>query len=312
MNGLTNLKTKVTESTTVGRVENFLNENGPTVSMIGALIALGVTIYEAFRASEKVAKVKRDYEEQVAKVEAEPLPAPPEGTAFCEGSEEAAALDAEIEKTLADKADRIKELKTYRNMLYILAYKWVLAGGTIASLLVFLCNYLRGRQLASAVAMLALSKDKIKNMTKSAREVLPEEKVTELENKTLEKLVDKNFYDDKYGPQIIRPDTSTVGVGDIYVCGYSGTQFQFKGTEKELLEVLDRATDYCYRCHGLPVSKFYSMLGIPTPPWAWGTWGPNLPFKAHLEKQEIRGAIFKVIVYDYDPGTLAEAGCPSK
>lgn len=308
---LANLKTKVTESTVVGKAENFLDQNGPTVSMIAAFFALGVTIYQAFKASDKVAKIKSDYEEKVQEIENEPLPALPDGLAVCEGSPEAEALDAEIEKAMVSKQERIKEQKTYRNMLLILAYKWVIAGGTLATFFMFLCNYLHGRQLMTAMGALALSKDKIKNLTQSAKEVLPEEKVKELEDKSLEKLVSKNFYDEKYGPQVIRPNTTEVGIGDIYVCGYSGTQFQFRGTEKELLEVFDRATDYCYRCHGLPVSKFYSMLGIPTPPWAWGSWGPNLPFKAHIEKRELCGAVFKVIVYDYDPGTLAEAGCPN-
>ena len=312
MNGLTNLKTKVTESTVVGRAENFLEANGPTVSMFAALITLGITLYQAFKASDKVSKIKSDYEEQVAKIEAEPLPALPEGLAVCEGSEEAQMLDEEIEKVKADKQVRIKELKTYRNVLYLLAYKWVIAGGTLATFFMFLCNYLHGRQLMTAMGALALSKDKIKNLTQSTKEVLPEEKVKEVEDKALEKLVGKNFYDEKDGPIIIRPDTTTVGIGDIYVDSYSGTQFQFRGTETQLLEVFDRATDYCYRCHGLPVSKFYSMLGIPTPPWAWGCWGPNLPFKAHIEKREICGATFKVIVYDYNPGNLREAGCPSK
>lgn len=309
---LANLKTKVTESTVVGKAENFLEVNGPTVSMFAALVTLGITLYQAFKASDKVAQIKSDYEEKVQEIENEPLPALPDGVAVCEGSKDAEILEAEIEKAMVSKQERIKEQKTYRNMLLILAYKWVIAGGTLATFFMFLCNYLHGRQLMTAMGALALSKDKIKNLTQSAKEVLPEEKVKELEDKSLEKLVSKNFYDEKNGPIIVRPDTSTVGVGDIYVCGYSGTQFQFRGTEKELLEIFDRATDYCYRCHGLPVSKFYSMLGIPTPPWAWGTWGPNLPFKAHIEKREICGAVFKVIVYDYDPGTLAEAGCPSK
>ena len=309
---LTSIKTKVTESTSVGKIENFLDENGPTLSLFGSFIMLGITIYSAFKASEKVTEIKKDYEEKVKQIKEEPIPEIPEGTALEAGSEAAKDFDARRDAAIKDKEKRIKELKTYRNVLYILAYKWVMAGGSLTALLMFLCNYLKGSKLAAATAMIALQEDKIRKGMQSAKELLPDNKVTELENKTLEKLVSKNFMDEKDGPIAIRPDTRTPGIGDIYVDSYSGTQFQFRGTEKELLEVFDRATDYCYRCHGLPVSKFYSMLGIPTPPWAWGNWGPNRPFKAHLEERKICGATFKTIVYDYTPGSLAEAGCPNR
>jgi len=309
---LANIKTKVSESTAVGKVENFLNENGPTVSMIGALIALGITIYEAFKASEKVSEIKQNYEEQVKQIEAKAV-SDPEKSKSDDDSSEGGVAEIADPKFIEDQIKQeLKELKTYRNVLYILAYKWVLAGGTIAALLMFLCNYLNGAKIATVTAALALSEDKLKKTMKSAKEILPDDKVTELENKTLEKLVGRNFMDEKDGPVVIRPDTRTVGIGDIYVDSYSGTQFQFRGTEKELLEVFDRATDYCYRCHGLSVSKFYSMLGIPTPPWAWGHWGPNRPFKAHLEERKICGATFKTIIYDYTPGKLEEAGCPNR
>lgn len=309
---LTSIKTKVSESTAVGKVENFLNENGPTVSMIGALIALGITIYEAFKASDKVSEIKQNYEEQVKQIEAKAVSEPTESNSendIPEGGTAEIADPGVIEDQIKQE---LKELKTYRNVLYILAYKWVIAGGTIAALLMFLCNYLNGAKIATVGAALALSEDKLKKTMKSAKEILPDDKVTELENKTLEKLVGKNFMDEKYGPVVIRPDRTTVGIGDIYVDSYSGIQFQFRGTEKELLEVFDRATDYCYRCHGLPVAKFYSMLGIPTPPCAWGNWGPNRPFKAHLEERKICGATFKTIIYDYTPGSLADAGCPNR
>jgi len=309
---LTSIKTKVTESTAVGKVENFLNENGPTVSMIGALIALGITIYEAFKASDKVSEIKQNYEEQVKQIEAKAVSEPTESNSENDVPEGGTAEIADP-KVIEDQIKQeLKELKTYRNVLYILAYKWVIAGGTIAALLMFLCNYLNGAKIATVGAALALSEDKLKKTMKSAKEILPDDKVTELENKTLEKLVGRNFTDENGEPVIIRPDTRTPGDKDIYVDSKFGTQFQFKGTEKELQEIFDRATDYCYRCHGLPVGKFYTMLGIPTPPWAWGTWGPNRPFKAHIEKRELCGAIFKTIVYDYDPGTLAEAGCPNR
>ena len=309
---LTSIKTKVTESTAVGKVENFLNENGPTVSMIGALIALGITIYEAFKASDKVSEIKQNYEEQVKQIEAKAV-SEPENSKSDDNSSEGGVAEIADPTFIEDQIKQeLKELKTYRNVLYILAYKYVIAGGTIAALLMFLCNYLNGAKIATVGAALALSEDKLKKTMKSAKEILPDDKVTELENKTLEKLVGKNFMDEKYGPVVIRPDKTTVGIGDIYVDSYSGIQFQFRGTEKELLEVFDRATDYCYRCHGLPVAKFYSMLGIPTPPCAWGNWGPNRPFKAHLEERKICGATFKTIIYDYTPGSLADAGCPDR
>lgn len=309
---LTSIKTKVSESTAVGKIENFLNENGPTVSMIGALIALGITIYEAFKASDKVSEIKQNYEEQVKQIEAKAVSEPEKSKSDDNSSKEGIAEIADPTVIEDQIKQELKELKTYRNVLYILAYKWVIAGGSIAALLMFLCNYLNGAKIATVGAALALSEDKLKKTMKSAKEILPDDKVTELENKTLEKLVGKNFMDEKYGPVVIRPDRTTVGIGDIYVDSYSGIQFQFRGTEKELLEVFDRATDYCYRCHGLPVAKFYSMLGIPTPPCAWGNWGPNRPFKAHLEERKICGATFKTIIYDYTPGSLADAGCPNR
>lgn len=309
---LTSIKTKVSESTAVGKVENFLNENGPTVSMIGALIALGITIYEAFKASDKVSEIKENYEEQVKQIEAKAVSEPAESNSEDDVHECGTAEIADPTVIENQIKQELKELKTYRNVLYILAYKWVIAGGTIAALLMFLCNYLNGAKIATVGAALALSEDKLKKTMKSAKEILPDDKVTELENKTLEKLVGRNFMDEKDGPIVIRPDTRTVGIGDIYVDSYSGIQFQFRGTEKELLEVFDRATDYCYRCHGLSVAKFYSMLGIPTPTWAWGHWGPNRPFKAHIEERKICGATFKTIIYDYTPGKLEEAGCPNR
>lgn len=279
-----NLKTKLSDSKTVGMVENFLNENGPTISMLGAVIGLGLALYKAFKASKDVAKVQEEYEQQVEAVKKKEL----------------------LEE---DRKREVKELKTNRNIKYLLAYKWALMSGGASVALMFLCNYLNGAKIATLTAAVAFNEDKIRKLVKNGKEIVGEEKFGEIENKTLEELVQKNFMDDD-GPIVIRPDTRTPGIGDIYVDSWSGVQFQFRGTEAQLIQVLQRAEDYCYRCHGLNVSKYYSMLGIPNPPWAWGMWGPNLPFKAHIGKRELRGATFKTIEYEYDPGTEKDAGVP--
>lgn len=277
-----NLKNKIDDNKVVGVVEHFLNENGPTLSMIGSFVALGFALYEAFKASSKVAKIEEDFTQKSEEIEAKELPE-------------------------ADKKAQIKELRSDRNVKYLLAYKWVLAGGGASVAMIILCNYLNGAKIATLTTALAFNKDRIQKLIKNGKEQIGEEPFKEVENKTLEDLVKKNFMDED-GPIAIRPDTITPGMGDLYVDTYSGVQFQFRGTEAQLYDVFKRAADRSYGPAGLPTSKFYSMLGIPTPAWAWGVWGPNLPFKAHVGERKLLGAIFKTIEYDYMPGTEKDAG----
>lgn len=277
-----NLKNKLTDSAFFSGAETFLNENGPTISMFAAFVTLGVSLYEAFKASKKVVQVEEDFNHDRAEIERKDIP------------------DEE-------KTSEIKELKATRNIKYLLAYKWALASGGASVALMFLCNYLNGAKVATLTTALAFNQNKIKKLVKNGKEVLGEEKFKEIDNKTLEELMQKNFMDED-GPVVIRPDTRTPGMGDIYVDTYSGVEFQFRGTEDELLQVFKRATDKSYGKVGLPTSKFYSMLGIPTPPWAWGVWGPNLPCIPRIGKRDLLGGTFKTIEFEYMPGTEHDAG----
>lgn len=277
-----NLKNKLTDSSFFSGAENFLNENGPTLSMFGAFVALGLSLYEAFKASKKVVNVEDQFEHDKREVEKKDIP--------------------EEEKTA-----EIKELKASRNIKYVLAYKWAFASGGASVAMMFLCNYLNGAKIATLTTALAFNQNKIKKLIRNSKEVIGEEKFKEIDDKTLEDLVKKNFVDED-GPIVIRPDTSTPGMGDLYIDTYSGVQFQFRGTEEQLRQVFKRATDKSYGKAGLPTSRFYSMLGIPTPAWAWGVWGPNLPCMPHIGKRDILGATFKTIEFDYMPGTENDAG----
>ena len=276
-----NMKTKLSDAAVVGKIENYLNQNGPTLALFGGLIGLGCTLYAAFKASKSVVKVNEDYAKKEAEIASESI------------SDD-------------EKASKTKDLKLERNIKYVLAYKWAILAGFGSAGFMILCNYLNGAKIAGLTAALALSEDKLKKLVKNGKEMIGEEKFKDIENKTLEDLVRKNFMDDD-GPIIIRPSEGK-GDGDIYVDTLSGAQFQFHGTEDELKDVLNDCGDICFRHDGIPVSKYYNKLGIPTPPWVGGFWGPNAPFRATIGRRELFGATFKTIELAYMPTDPKKAG----
>lgn len=278
------MKTRLGNSVTVSKVENYLNENMPTICGISALVAFAFAVYEAFTASEKVAAVKAEYDEKIENVESEDI------------SED-------------EKARKVKDLKQERNIKYVLAEKKAIAAAAGGTVLGGVSHYLTGSKIAFLSGALVAEKDKVKKLLNSTRQVVGDEKALEIENKVLEEKLDQNFIS-KDGPVCYSIDHDSDREGDLYFDTALGMVLKWNGTEEELIKTLDEAEDQCIRCHALPAKKYCKFLKIPCPPWIGGYWGPKRPFTARIGKRILRGATFKTIEHDFDPVGPKEAGCP--
>lgn len=263
----------------LGTIENFLKENASTVSMIGGIVCIIGAIYSAYKASEEVSEINEDYVEEKEKIDSE---------AISEG----------------EKATKTKEIKTNRNIKLILAYKYVLLCGGGAIGLTLLTQYLNGITITGLTALAISKENQIKALLKNGKELVGEEKMKEIEDKSLEDLISEKFFGDSTARRVSPRN------GHLVIDTDSATMFQIN--MNDLNDVLERAEEYCERNHGLSQHKFFEMLGfVETPTDArekW--WGPTKPFKAHISNRSYLGAQIPSIEYDYRSVSAYEAGVP--
>jgi hypothetical protein len=169
------MKFKLSDTTFAGKIDNIISENGATLAMIGAMLGLAATVFAAFKASKDVAKAQDEYETAVKEIEASNAP------------------DEE-------KKDDIKEQKSLRNFRYVMAYRYVGLSAGFCFCMMHLNNHILGGKIAGLVTALAIEKDRVKKFIKNGKEIVGEEPMKEIEDKTMSDLLDKNFNDDEYGP----------------------------------------------------------------------------------------------------------------
>ena len=260
-------------------IENFLKENASTFSMVGGIACIAGAIYAAFKASDEVSTTNKTYVENKKQIETEAI------------SED-------------EKAVKLKDLKTNRNVKLILAYKYVLLLGGSAIGLTLLTQYLNGITITGLTALAISKENEIKAMLKNGKEMIGEEKFKEIEDKSLEDIISEKFFGDSNARRVSPRD------GHLVIDTDSATIFQIN--EDDLIGVLQHAEDYCNRNHGLSQAKFFEMLGFVESPTnareKW--WGPNRPFKAHVSNRTYLGAQIPSIEYSFTAGTAWSAGIP--
>lgn len=281
------------DSKTVGFIENFCNENGPTLAMAGGIVLLAVSLWSAFKASKSVTEINEKYEERVQEIESMPVSEPVE------------------EKTMQVLK---KEAKTERNVKLILTYKFVILFGAGSAALMFLCNYLAGAKIAGLGIALAASEDKIKKLVNNTKEMIGEEKFKQIEDKTLEQMVMENFIGPNGEPfayELKNNDFETMK-GTLFVETIYGILIP-NHTLEEMTKVLKDCENYCERNHGITVTKVFERMGIVLPPEKNKsnlTWGPKCPFKASIGSRTVCGATFRSIEFENSPVLADMAGVP--
>ena len=273
-------KKKIVDGKAIGFIERFLNENAPTVAIVGAIGLLGASLFAAFKASGEVSEVNEKYEQKVEEIENKGL------------SED-------------EKAKIMREIKSERNIKYILAYKWAILFGGGSTALMILSNVLNGAKIAGLTTALALSQDKLKKLAENGKKLLGEKPWMDVENKTLEDLVMENFVTED-GRVALKPDKSG---GSIFVDTDTGALIQID--ENELIEVIQRAEEYCSRNHELYRDKWFEMLGVEPPTGSKvRCWGPKNPFKAHIGTRTFHNMTVGSIEYENSPQVPWAAGIP--
>lgn len=276
------IKDQLTDNKFTGFFTNFLNQNSPTLAMIGGIGLLGCALVAAFKASQDVTKIKEDFDRDVAKVTSQVQEMPVE-------------------------TKTIKELKTHRNISYVLAYRWVILFGIGSSILMFLCNYLNGAKIAGLTALAAWKQDEIKSFAKNAKEIIGEEKFKEIDNKTLEEMLLKSFQSQD-GPFAFQIDPKG---GDVFIDA-TVPPIMFQAHEEELTESLRHAKEDCARNHSLAYGTYLEKyLGLePNDSCPAIYWGPNSPFDAWISKRDLFGGTFRIIEHRSPPTDGYRAGIP--
>lgn len=274
------MKNKAIDFKFLGKIGNYLSQNAATVSMVGGIVGLVGALYAAFKASDEVSEIHKEYDDNVKVIKS-------------------SALSDD------EKAKEIKELKTMRNLRYICAEKYTIVLGVGSAAGTFLTNYFNGITIAGLTALVAAKQDEIRSFAENAKKVVGEEQFEKIKDMTLEDKVLRNFVDDD-GRKAVKTDPYS---GDLFIDTDTGVMFQID--KRDLLEVLERAEDYCKRNHVLYRDKFFEMLGIE-PPTNSKTqcWGPKNPFKAHIGNRTFHGMTIQSIEYEHIPQLPKWAGVP--
>ena len=272
------IKDKTIDMKFLGKIGNFVKENGSTLSMVGGLLTLVGALYCAFKASDEVSDIHEDYVKKVEEIE---------------------RSDAPVDQ----KAKEIKDAKSMRNIKYVCAEKYTILFGAGSAGLIFLTKYLDGIAISGLAAVAMAKQEELKSLAEKTKELVGEEKFKEIEEKTLEDKILRNFVKEDENVAL-KPYHRG---GKIFVDTNTGALFQMQ--EDDLKAVLDRAEDYCARNHYLYQDKFFSMLGIDPPKEPVPKvrrWGPENPFKAYIGTQTCYGATLKSIEYDYQPQPISK------
>ena len=274
-------KTKLMDNKTVGMVGRFLNENAPTLLIGGAIGALVGALFAAFKASGEVSSIKNAYDQKVKGIEA---------------------------KGLSDdeKAKEIKDLKSDRNVKYILAYKWVGLLGIASISLMIGANAMNGAKIATLTTLAVANQDKLKKLAENGKKIVGEEPWKDVENKTLDDIISENFFGED-GPKAKSIDPKNGELFILFNPDFSRATL-FQSMEEDVRCSIENADRY-YRNNGnlLGEDKFDEFLGFPSDPNAKSElyWTPEQPFKVHIGTRECLGGTFKCLEYDISPVKLS-------
>lgn len=265
----------------LGKAGTFVSQNAATLSMIGSIVLEAVALVSAFKASDKVTAIHEDYVKKVTEIESEGL-------------------------SEAEKAIELQQLKLMRNIQYVNAEKVPIMTGLASMFLSFNCNRIRGIEIAGLSAVIMTQKDKIQSLVDRTKEMIGEEKFLQIENKSLEDLVMKNFINEGGDPKDItykalRPTGDASGM-EVFLDTESGAMFLAK--RQDLLDSFKWAENEMVRSVFLTQDKYCEHVGYPLPDEPvkkCRAWGPKNPFKAHLGKREIFGMTLSSVEFDNKP-----------
>lgn len=259
----------------LGKVGNYIRDNGSTFAMIGSIVTLGMALYSAFKASKDVSDINEDYDAEVVNIE---------------------------NKGYSDdrKAKEIKDLKVNRNIKYVLAYKWALTFGGIAAGLIFLTKYLDGLTISGLTALAVANQEKLKSAIENAKKLMSDEQAEKFEELTLEDKVLRNFIGENGELKGFKvQNISKYAHGEIFVDTQDGYIFQID--RDDLIECLEWSKNYWARNHGISKEKHFSHMGIEHSGNRYEEWGPDNPFEATIGRRDILGMNVSTIEYKTNP-----------
>lgn len=261
---------KISNNKFLNNIGAALNAHGSTIAMIGSMVSFGCAFYMAFRASKNVSDAKEKFTQEKEKVASEGLEMP-------------------VEK------EKMRELRTSRNIRYILAYRWVALFGGLGYFMMILAKMADFRTIGSLTALAATQRDKLEKFAENAKDMIGEEKFKTLENKTLEDMVLENFIGED-GPVCFIPRKYD---GVIIVDELHGRWFQ--SDEMQITNALVNAEKDCKRLGRLAEDKFYEdYLGLEAPKGACREWTAERPFKAHLSREEYPSLKASMLTIKFD------------
>ena len=276
----------------LGRTSSFISKNAASLSMVGSILSFGISLYSAFKASDKVAEIHKDYLEKAEKIESKGLSEP-------------------------EKAKELKELRTVRNIHYVDAEKVTIVTGFIACCLSFASNYINGITITGLSAFAISQKDKLQSIAAHAKEMIGEDKFKEIENKSLEELVMKNFvYEDGESKGLTaRALYCQADRGEnVFLDTESGAMFL--ATEEELLDGFKWAENEVARNGELTQDKWCEHVGYPKPDEPINkcrAWTKKNPFKAHLGvREDFLGMTIRSVEFDNKAQPIDKNGVPWK
>ena len=196
------MKEKLLNWQFLSKAEKYIKANGSTISMVGAMVSLGLAIYSAFKASDDISKAHTRYETMVAEIN------------------EDYSDDDDVNYSSEEKERLLKEAKATRNVSYILAYKLVILFGGSSLVLMALAKWLDGLAIAGLTTLVAKNQDKLEKFMDNTKELIGEEKFQEIDNKTLEQLFLGNFTD---GPVAF---DATIAEGQMFFDTETGIVFK--------------------------------------------------------------------------------------
>jgi len=256
-----------------GGFVRLLDENAPTISMIGSLAGIVLMGYTAYKAAKQSAKIQDEYEFEKASIEA----------------------DNEIQEE--EKKREITNLKIQEGIKHVYTYRWSILSGLGAGSLSFLSNYLNGRKIAGLAAALALSEDKLKKLGAKAKEFLSSEEYQKIINGQREELIRENTAEGDDLPWDVDEETAK----HIFYDTYLGACLEVP--ESQVLDAITNASRMTF----IKGDEWWGMLGMPSCPGRRAVgWGPKNRFNAHIGSMMLHGKYIKTIEYDREPVGLSE------
>lgn len=274
------------DSKTMTTIKGLISAHGSTAAMIGGFGFFGVAIWAAFKASKEIVKAREKFDQEKEKIASEGL-------------------------EMAAEKEKMREIKTSRNISYIMAYRWVILFGAAGTGLMLLTKIMDGHAIATWAGIAATQKDKLEKFGENAKKIIGEEKFKEIQDKTLHDEMLQSFM---ANGEPLALEVSEGG-GEFFFNKETKTLFQAK--PDELTEILDKAKEECSRNHGLAAVKLYEdFLAIDisglndSSEIEGGWWGPKNEFDYKFDTYTNGVTRFRTVEWVRKPTTGKAAGVP--